>query len=235
MNDAEIPLTGGRITQGVVRVGETVRRPVGPHSPFVHDVLRHLEASGLDTTPRLLGVDEGGREVLSYLHGETMAKLNGRRWTPQQIGAVGRLLRGLHDATAGSPLAGESQVVCHGDFSPTNVVFVEGLPLKVFDLDGAHPGRRVDDLAYAAWLWLLGAEVGGRLQGQLELLRVMLAAYGADDGIRDALGAEMITRVEAERDSHERAGRGPALAWVRGELEWLRRHAATITAGVARA
>ncbi|MCA1719335.1 MAG: aminoglycoside phosphotransferase family protein, partial [Actinobacteria bacterium] len=27
----EVPLTGGRITQGVVRVGNTVRRPTGPH------------------------------------------------------------------------------------------------------------------------------------------------------------------------------------------------------------
>ncbi|MFF1916255.1 hypothetical protein ACFVYE_32640 [Streptomyces sp. NPDC058239] len=40
--ELEIPLTGGRITKGVVRVGDTVRRPVGPHSPFVHRLLRHL-------------------------------------------------------------------------------------------------------------------------------------------------------------------------------------------------
>jgi hypothetical protein len=33
---AEIPLAGGDVTEGVVRVGDTVRRPVGPHSPLVH-------------------------------------------------------------------------------------------------------------------------------------------------------------------------------------------------------
>jgi hypothetical protein len=27
----KIPLTGGDVTEGVVRVGDTVRRPVGPH------------------------------------------------------------------------------------------------------------------------------------------------------------------------------------------------------------
>ena len=35
----EIPLEGGRITPGVVRVGETVRRPRNPNSEFVHEVL----------------------------------------------------------------------------------------------------------------------------------------------------------------------------------------------------
>ena len=27
----ELPLSGGRLTAGVVRVGDTVRRPTGPH------------------------------------------------------------------------------------------------------------------------------------------------------------------------------------------------------------
>jgi hypothetical protein len=43
---AEVPLLGGRITPGVVRVGDTVRRPVGPHSTFVHALLHHLEHVG---------------------------------------------------------------------------------------------------------------------------------------------------------------------------------------------
>jgi hypothetical protein len=34
-DQAEIPLAGGDVTEGVVRVGDTVRRPVGPHSPLV--------------------------------------------------------------------------------------------------------------------------------------------------------------------------------------------------------
>src|SRR4051794_34176666 len=42
--DVEVPLTGGRITQGVVRIGDEVRRPTGPCSDFAHAVLRALEA-----------------------------------------------------------------------------------------------------------------------------------------------------------------------------------------------
>jgi hypothetical protein len=38
-DQAEIPLAGGDVTEGLVRVGATVRQPVGPHSPVVHAYL----------------------------------------------------------------------------------------------------------------------------------------------------------------------------------------------------
>lgn len=65
----EVPLGGGRVNEGVVRVGDTVRRPVGPHSPFVHELLRHLEQVGFEDAPRFLGVDAVGREIISFLPG----------------------------------------------------------------------------------------------------------------------------------------------------------------------
>jgi hypothetical protein len=61
-------LAGGNLSAGVVRTGDTVRRPMGPWSPSVHALLRHLD--GFDGAPRLLGVDERGREVLEYIEGE---------------------------------------------------------------------------------------------------------------------------------------------------------------------
>lgn len=44
----EVPLSGGDVSEGVVRVGDTVRRPLGAHSPAVHGLLRHLEAVAFD-------------------------------------------------------------------------------------------------------------------------------------------------------------------------------------------
>ncbi|MEU7484740.1 hypothetical protein [Streptomyces sp. NPDC042319] len=46
-----------------------------------------------------------------------------RRWSTAQITAAARLLRRLHDATAGMPVAGGEETVCHNDFSPLNVTF----------------------------------------------------------------------------------------------------------------
>jgi hypothetical protein len=37
-----VALTGGTMTAGVVRVGDTVRRPVGRWTPAVHSLLRYL-------------------------------------------------------------------------------------------------------------------------------------------------------------------------------------------------
>ena len=35
----EIPLGGGNVSGGVVRIGDTVRRPAGPWTPAVHALL----------------------------------------------------------------------------------------------------------------------------------------------------------------------------------------------------
>lgn len=40
---AEISLSGGRLTPGIVRVGNTVRRPPKGNAAFVHDLLLFLE------------------------------------------------------------------------------------------------------------------------------------------------------------------------------------------------
>ncbi|MFD1048866.1 hypothetical protein ACFQ1S_26685 [Kibdelosporangium lantanae] len=69
----EIPLTGGNMNTGVVRIGQTVRRPTGPWTPAVHAVLNHLNNTGYPHAPQLLGIDDQGREVLSYHPGATEA------------------------------------------------------------------------------------------------------------------------------------------------------------------
>jgi hypothetical protein len=65
----EIPLAGGNVSGGVVRVGDTVRRPAGPWTPAVHALLDHLHAVGFRGAPRPLGLDDRGREVLTYVPG----------------------------------------------------------------------------------------------------------------------------------------------------------------------
>ncbi|MFD0885631.1 phosphotransferase [Streptosporangium algeriense] len=230
--EPEIPLTGGRITKGVVRVGDTVRRPVGPHTPFVHRLLRHLEDVGCDAAPKLLGTDGEGREILGFQHGETTADFQARDWSPAQITAAARLLRRLHDATAGAPIAGGEETVCHNDFSPLNVTFVDGLPVSAFDFDQAAPGPRARDLAYAAWLWLLGADITGPLRRQLALLRAFLDAYGLTGDHRHGFGRRVVARVEAELDMHQRAGRITAPgSWLHREIAWLREHADAVDHG----
>ena len=60
-------------TPSAVRVGDTVRRPVGPWTQSVDAVLYHLENVGFEGAPRALGYDERGRQVLSFERGNVNA------------------------------------------------------------------------------------------------------------------------------------------------------------------
>src|SRR5258708_11575630 len=65
---AEELLRGGFVTE-VVRVGDTVRRRPGRNPGFVRRLLESLKRAGWDGAPRFRGVDEQGREILSFLPG----------------------------------------------------------------------------------------------------------------------------------------------------------------------
>ena len=52
--DAEFVLAGGHTHAGIVRIGDTVRRPTGPWTASVHALLRHLEEHGFTAAPKHL-------------------------------------------------------------------------------------------------------------------------------------------------------------------------------------
>ena len=53
------PLPGGTANHGrIVRVGDTVHRPRGPHSPSVHALLDHLGRHGFAGAPHVLATDD---------------------------------------------------------------------------------------------------------------------------------------------------------------------------------
>jgi hypothetical protein len=154
---SETILVGGDVNL-VVRVGDTVRRPTGSWSPAVHALLQHLETVGFDGAPRYLGVDEQGREILSYVEGN--AALAPAPSSDDIVEELGRLVRRAHDAQAGFADPGgwveptRGPVVCFHDFFPPNVIFREGLPIALIDWDLARPGQPVDDVAAAALWWV---------------------------------------------------------------------------------
>jgi hypothetical protein len=94
--DDEVALTGGMSTPGVVRIGDTVRRPLKPDSEFVHALLLHLERAAFDGAPRFRGIDSRGRAVLSFIEGFAPPH-NGLRLSEEAIRAGARLIRRVHD------------------------------------------------------------------------------------------------------------------------------------------
>ncbi|MFF5229772.1 hypothetical protein [Dactylosporangium sp. NPDC000521] len=95
-------LAGG-FDNGAVRVGDTVRRAAGVWTPAVHSLLRHLETAGFDRAPRALGLDDQGREVLSFLPGTVVGAR--RPWpgwvhSDDALRQVAGWLRDYHAAVA---------------------------------------------------------------------------------------------------------------------------------------
>ena len=173
-DQVEIPLAGGDVTEGVVRAGDTVRRPVGPHSPLVHALLAHLELVGFEGAPRFLGIDGSGREVLSYIDGEVAGRPR-PPWIADEtrLASVGRLVRAYDDAAAsfasppdalpdtlpddppGIPPAPAypPELIGHVDITPENVVFRDGRAHALIDFDLAKPATRADEMLNAMLWW----------------------------------------------------------------------------------
>lgn len=225
------------------RVGDTVRRPPGPNPAFVRDLLRFLERQSFDAAPRFLGVDEQGRDIVTFAEGFVAPDLDWRRWRLEQMAAAFALLRTFHDLTVGSHLAGPAEVVCHNDFTPQNVVFRDGQPAVIIDWEFAAPGTRRRDLAHALWQWLnIGAD-GPPVERLGAMVRRMLAAYGpvnigdlvADIRLREVEWLELAT--VAAGSGSPTLNRSPqhwaaAATWVQRELTWLDEHADELRAAI---
>jgi len=223
----ETPLAGGRMTKGVVRVGDTVRRPATGNSAFVRGLLAHLAATGFAEAPTPLGTDEQGRDIFSYIPGEVPDDLAFH--DDETLGAAARLIRRYHDATRGL-LAGACargvDVVCHNDLSPCNFVFRDGRPAAIIDFDAAAPGYHLEDLGYAAWLWLdIGNEETSAAE-QARRFRLFADAYGSV--ALEPLLEAMVKRQAIAIRSADQAGNAATAGWARACLTWTVANFATL-------
>ena len=157
----EVALWGGQ-TVGVVRVGDTVRRPTKPNSESVHRVLRWLARErAAPYVPEVLGIDDQSREVFLYIHGEPTWVRHHAIWgSDGAIEAAGRLVRRFHtDVAAYEKPTADDVVLCHGDLGPWNVVRSPDGQLTFIDWDGLAHRQRLWEAAFAAWAFvpLMGA------------------------------------------------------------------------------
>lgn len=93
-----------------------------------------MEESGFQDAPRFLGIDDLGREVLSFVEGWVPDNLDDSL-TDGQLPAAAQLLRRFHDATSQTSLTAGTEVVCHNDVSPVNTVFIGDQPTALIDFD----------------------------------------------------------------------------------------------------
>jgi hypothetical protein len=165
MDEATLP--GGHTT-GATLIGGVVHKRAQPWTPSVHAVLRHLENAGFDGAPRALGFDDQGREMLTYLPGETIGdRTPWPAWASadSMLVQVGHWLRRVHDLTAGFVPPADQRwfiggtmrpglIIGHQDAAPYNAVVDGDRLVGFFDWDIAGPSSREWDLAFSALPWV---------------------------------------------------------------------------------
>ena len=248
--EPEVPLAGGNMS-AVVRRGQAVHRSAGPWTPTIHRLLDHLHERGLSWLPRPLGLDEQGREVLTYLPGTVPSyPLPLWVWSEEVLVEAGRRLAQLHQASAGFDLTGAVwqipahapvEVICLNDAAPYNMVFDDAHRLSgVIDLDTASPGPRVWDLAYLAYRLAPLTQAQDTGAGPPDLatsrhrLELLCRAYaGAGDqvvlGVRDVASTAIVRLTDLAEFTAARAAAGAAhvAAHVQGyrdDARWIAEH-----------
>jgi Ser/Thr protein kinase RdoA (MazF antagonist) len=217
----EEPLSGGRNASEVVRIGQTVRRARDSGSASAARLLAYLESAGYSYAPRYLGIDDRGRDILTYISGQTTDHPSLRAEGAYARGAV--MLRELHDLTAGHPLAAGDECVLHGDPGPFNAIFQEGIPVAFIDWTSCRPGARLEDLGYMAWTWCIQAEGNVPIHEQAAHLRELRDAYGPvpPEVLIDAMTRSQ-DRIVQRSEQAVRESRNPAArrAWADEAIRW---------------
>lgn len=232
-HDEEQPLSGGNVSDGVVRVGNTVRRPVGPWTPAVHALLTHLHEVGFRAAPRPLGIDDQGREVLTFIPGRVVWPDRFSLLGPaQRLARVARLIRDFHDAVQDFtpppdahwnvliPPEG-SDIIAHQDLAPWNLVVGGEDEWAFIDWDTAAPGSRLWDVAYAMHGFIpLSAHPDRQRSDAGDRLRIFADAYGLDEAERCQLVPLLGRRTRSMHDFlQDQAVRGSepwATLWAEG-------------------
>ncbi len=154
-------LTGGNVSK-VYRSGDTVRRELKRESTKTHKILKHLENKGFSYAPTFLGIDEKGREILSFIEGEAgNYPLKKYMWSNDVLKEIAKMLRHYHDAVSDFLIEASWQsidntpqpfeVLCHNDFAIYNIIFNHKRPVGIIDFDLVGPGPKLWDIAYTLY------------------------------------------------------------------------------------
>lgn len=158
----------------------------------------------------MLGFDDQGRQVLTFVEGEVLADPDWRPGEPglwpafaqtdEALVAMATLLRRFHAAAASFrpsaavwkqydwPVLLPGEIVCHGDVGRHNTVYRHGLPVALIDWDTIRPNNPLIEFGAAAWNYVpLGTDQYFDLSAFDDRpdLPKRLAMFAAEYGVTD--------------------------------------------------
>jgi hypothetical protein len=220
------------VTDAVLKVGDTRRRPVRENTPLVDRVLGVLEAARVAWAPRFLGIDEDDREILSWLPGRAVTSS-----AEIDLAVIARMVRQLHDLTEGLVVGDEC--VIHDDLQPRNVVVAGDGSIGLIDWEQTRPGGRVEDLAGLCWSFCEPFD-GQTVREVSDRWKLVVDTYGLPEP--DQLVPTMLRRMlRCADDIHRNAAAGSArhqallergdAAGITAAHDWVEAHADALVRG----
>ena len=227
-------------------------RPRHQGSRSCNRLLAHLHAVGFTSVPKPVGVDDKWERV-GYVEG-TVPRLPLPDWaaTDQALLGVAKLLRSYHEAAQSFPQAQtdrwrskvpehfKGDIICHQDVSPSNVVFVNGIPSALIDFEFAGPAHILWDIALAARHWAPlkdPKDLDPSLEGSNSVERFghFCDAYGVDRSCRKKIIEAAITSLnmglQVVREQVKREDVFYQMLWIRDyeginrrSCSWLERN-----------
>lgn len=177
-----------------------------------------------------MGVDDQGRQILEYIPGvmaDAMAPFD-----LTELHRLGHVIRRLHDITDHFRPPPDAQwdvaippdrdeLICHHDLAPWNLVCSRDRWVFI-DWDGAGPGSRLWDLAYAAHGFVGMHDTGDPAVDGIRL-RALVDGYGLDSVQRSKLPGLIAAHVrgmyELLRQGHSAGAQPWARLWSEGHGE----------------
>lgn len=232
---------GGTMNR-VEKIGNTVHR-LNKGGDILHEYLLFLEGEGMPYVPRFLGMDEQGREILTYLPGKTQE--GGKEpllhhpclHADETLIDVALIMRRLHDLSVrflpyalahgwGSPADSqqEPETICHNDAASWNFVFVDYRPAGLFDFDTACPGSRRWDLTTCVFSFLpllpYGYVPEEQAADRKRRISLFFEAYGMD------IPPDFMHLVQRRMEEFVQDSQGPALEHYQRVAAHIREHGA---------
>lgn len=206
----------------VHRLGDTVRRITRPPNPIATPLLTFLAEKGFKGSPRFLGIDDKGRDVLSYIHGEVPKELG--HYDDGQLTVAADLMRSFHDVTSQFPDRAGCEIICHNDWSPPNCVFHDALPVAMIDFDTLAPGFRLWDLGYTAHTFLNLGSANYGVAEQLRRLRIFAHAYGLEESRLPELAVHISARLSSLARWAQDIDSRDITEWAEKSRDWVVTH-----------